>query len=182
MNYLLGDCLLTLLEEDDLDRLHAQKNDPEVAALLGGFGFGYSRAGLRNWLQSHSGRSDELLLAIRDRESRLCIGHVGLYKIDYRNQTCEFGIMIGDRAYWGKGIGRLATRFAVRYAFDELNMHRIELTLLATNERARALYASVGFREDGVLRQACYKGGRRLDVIVMSLLRDEFDGGDDHAG
>ncbi|HEY8609596.1 MAG TPA: GNAT family protein [Noviherbaspirillum sp.] len=179
MNYRVDSYLLALPEEQDLEMLYEQKNDPEVARLLGGFSFGYTRAGLNEWLQQHSGRKDEVLFAIRDYEKNRCIGHLGLYRIDYRTRSCEYGIMIGDKDYWGIGAGRAVTAFALRYAFDELNMNRVELSLLATNERAKALYLAHGFRQEGVLRQACFKDGDYVDVLVMSLLRREYGGRND---
>jgi RimJ/RimL family protein N-acetyltransferase len=175
MNYRVGDYVLLCPEEQDLEQLYAQKNDPEIGAMLGGFTLGYSRAGLKEWLEFHRRKKDEWLMAIRDKETDKCIGHVALYRIDHRVRSCEFGIMIGDMRYWSRGAGRAVTAFAIAHAFRELNMNRIELSLLASNERARSLYDSLGFRQEGVLRQACYKNGRYVDLILMSLLRSEYD-------
>jgi RimJ/RimL family protein N-acetyltransferase len=102
------------------------------------------------------------------------LGHVGLYNIDARVGMAEYAIMIGDREYWGRGLGRLCTVFCIEYGFRQLNLNRIYLSVLAGNSRARHLYASIGFREEGTLRQAQYKSGRYLDVVLMALLRDEY--------
>ena len=175
MNYQVGEYLLSRPEDEDLEYLYQQKNDPEVAQLLGGFSHGYSKQDLREWLEYHRKRNDEVLFVIREKGTNKCIGHVGLYRIDHRARTAEFAIMIGDKSAWGKRLGRAFTEFAMEYAFNELNLNRMELSLLSTNKRAEALYRSLKFSVDGILREAQYKNGNYIDVIVMSILRSEYN-------
>jgi ribosomal-protein-alanine N-acetyltransferase len=160
-------------ERGDVDALWVVKNDPAVAAMLGGFSTGYSRTDLEGWVDFHAKAKDEALYVIADGKDRP-IGHVGLYKIDHRIRSAEFAIIIGDSTAWGKGLGRACTRFAVEYGFDELNLRRIYLEVLATNERAIKLYRSLGFVEEGRLRQAQWKAGKYVDVLVMALLSEEY--------
>ena len=174
---LYGDAvLLRPLEPADLEALHQQKNDLEIANMLVGFSSGYTMADLRDWLEHHRKRQDEVLWAIVDRESQRCLGHVGLYQIDLRARVAEFGIIVGDKSSWNRGIGRTSTRLAVEFAFRELNLNRVQLRVLATNERAIRLYGSMRFREEGRLREAQFKDGRYVDVIVMGVLRSEYPG------
>src|ERR1700733_3587686 len=140
----LGPIGLRKPEPRDLDALYHQKNDPQIAAMLGGFSKGYTRSDLTRWMDAHTQAGDEVLYAIVDTEDR-CLGHVGLYQIDPRAQKAEFAIMIGDRSGWGQGFGRLCTNFMVSYGFRELHLHRIQLQVLDSNERARKLYESIGF-------------------------------------
>ncbi len=174
MNYLIGDYMLRLPEPADLELLYIYKNDAEIAALLGGFTTGYTMADLGSWLAYHRGCKDEVLWVIAEAVRNRCVGHVGLYQIDHRIRMAEFAILIGDRALWGRGIGRACTAFALEYGFRELNLNRIYLSLLASNERAAHLYRSFGFTEEGRLRQAQYKGGQYIDVIMMGLLKAEY--------
>jgi ribosomal-protein-alanine N-acetyltransferase len=175
MNYQVDGIILRRPEPADLDALYAQKNDPEIAGLLGGFTTGYSRQDLKEWLEYHRQRQDEVLWAIVRPEDNACIGHVGLYQIDNRVRAAELAILIGDSTAWGKGVGRNCTKFVVEYGFCELNLNRIHLSVLSTNERAIRLYRGLGFREEGRLRQAQYKRGQYLDVLLMALLREEYD-------
>lgn len=177
MNHQLEDVVLRRPEPSDAEALYAQKNDPEVALQLGGFSRGYSRADVAEWIERHRMATDEVLWVIADAKDGRCLGHVGLYRIDHRIRSAEFAIMIGDRAAQGRGLGKRLTRFCLDYGFGTLNLNRIELSFLATNERARKLYEGLGFRQEGVLRQAQYKAGRHLDVVLMSVLRDEFNAG-----
>ena len=61
-----------------------------------------------------------------------------------------------------------------RYAFDEMNLHKIRLDVYATNPGAEKTYKHVGFRREGVLREEAFRQGRYLDVIRMGLLRGEL--------
>jgi len=161
-------------EPKDLELLYQQKNDPEVAGLLGGFTFGYARADLAEWIEFHRQRKDEVLWIIADGETDDCLGHVGLYKLDHRIRSAEFAILLGAKHRWGQGIGREVTRGVVEYGFQMLNLNRIELNVLEHNERARRLYQSLGFREEGLLRQAQFKDGRYWNLVLMGLLREEY--------
>lgn len=160
-------------EPSDIEALYVLKNDPEIASMLTGFSVGYSRADLEAWIESHRAAKDEALFVIADTDDR-AIGHVGLYQIDHRVRSAALGILIGDRSAWGKGIGRACTRFAIEYGFDELNLRRIHLEVLATNERALNLYSSVGFVEEGRLREARWRQGKYIDVILMGLFIEEY--------
>lgn len=175
MNYRVGGFVLRSPEPSDIEALYCYKNDPEIAAMLGGFiAGGYSRVDLEDWLDFHRKRDDEVLWVIAEPQADRCVGHVGLYKIDHRIRSAEFAIVIGDRSLWSKGLGRACTKFAIDYSFRELNLNRIYLTVLSTNERAVGLYRSLGFKQEGTLRQAQYKGGQYIDVCVMGLLRAEY--------
>ena len=160
-------------ELTDVDALYVVKNDPESAAMLGGFSTGYSKSDLEGWVEFHRAAKDEALFVIADAEDR-AIGHVGLYKIDHRIRSAEYAILIGDRSTWGKGLGRACTRFVIEYGFDELNLRRIQLDVLATNDRAMKLYRSIGFVEEGRLRQAQWRQGKYVDVVLMGLLSEDY--------
>ena len=171
----VGDHLLRKPEPSDVEALYQQKNDPRVVSLLGGFSAkGYSRADIERWIAFHNDKTNEVLWVIADAGGR-CVGHVGLYEIDHRIRSAELAIMLGDPPVWGKGLGRACTEAVITYGFDQLGLNRIHLTVLASNERALRLYRGLGFVEEGRMRQAQFKDGRYLDVVVMGLLRQDRD-------
>lgn len=173
MHIILSNILLRKPEPEDAPYLYRFRNDPDVVRGLGGFSSGYSAQAIKGWIERGDMPSADLVWAIADRETNACLGHVGLYRIDHRVRTCEFAILIGDSLRWGKGIGREASSAAVDYGFDELNMNRIELTVLASNARAIRLYEGLGFVREGLMRQAQYRDGDYVDVILMSMLRSD---------
>lgn len=161
-------------EPSDVEALYEIKNDPAVAALLGGHSNGYAREDLRRWVEFHRERADEVLYVIVDPARGRVVGHVGLYKIDSRIGQAEFAILLGPVAGWGKGLGKAITRFMVGLAFDHLNLRRVTLQVLSTNERASRLYRSLGFVEEGRLREAQVRNGEYVDVVMMAVLRREW--------
>ncbi len=102
------------------------------------------------------------------------IGLTGLYTIIWPQREAFMGIQIGEREYWGRGYGTDALRVLLRYAFDELNLYRISLSVLEGNERALRSYEKCGFRYEGRERQAWTYDGRRWGEIYMGLLREEW--------
>lgn len=169
-----GSVLIRRPEVNDSDALYEIKNDPAVMSHLGGFHVGLSSADIKKWIEFHNSRTDEVVWIIADAESNQCIGHAGLYKIDYRIRSAEFAILVSkDR--WGDGIGREVSERVISFGFLELNLSRISLTVLEGNARARALYEKIGFMKEGVFRRAQYKGGRYHHLVCYSILREEFD-------
>jgi RimJ/RimL family protein N-acetyltransferase len=81
--------------------------------------------------------------------------------------------MIGAKDRWGQGLGRDVVSHVTKWGFDNLNLNRISLSVLATNDRAIRLYTLLGFVEEGRCRQAQFKDDGYVDVVLMSLLRAE---------
>ena len=170
----LGDVTLRPLEPRDVDSLYSFRNDWEVIQYLGGFSAGYSRKNLQEWVTAHRNRADEVLWTIAGAGDDKSIGHVGLYKIDNRVRKAEFAIVIGDKNSWGKGLGRKVTQAVVDWGFEQLNLHKVSLSVLAFNKRAIELYRSMGFRKEGALRDEQFRTGRYHDLVLMSLLDSEW--------
>ena len=170
----LGAVKLRAFEPADAEHLYGFRNDWQVTQWLGGFSSGYSRKNLQDWIRSHRNRDDEVLWAIAEKKSDRCIGHVGLYKIDPRIRKAEFAILIGDPKWWGKGVGRSVTIAMVEWGFTQLNLHKISLSVLATNKRATKLYQDLGFRHEGRLRHEQFRDRKYVDVLLMSVLDREW--------
>ena len=99
------------------------------------------------------------------------IGHCALFHFDEVAHTCELGITIGDKAYWGKGYGTDAIRLLVDYAFRLRNLRKVWLTVLGNNARAIAAYQKCGFEKEGRLRQQVWSNGGYVDLVYMGILR-----------
>ena len=102
------------------------------------------------------------------------IGVISLEGINWCDRTSEVGIIVGDQAYWGKGYGTDAMRVLLRVGFDWYNLHRIDLRVIADNERAIRSYEKCGYQHEGRMREAMFVGGEHKDVLLMSMLEDEF--------
>lgn len=118
--------------------------------------------------------TDKIVLAIRTVAGERLIGTVGFFEIEWANQAAWLSLGLGDRADWGKGYGSEALALGLRYAFDELNFHRLTLTVFDYNERAIALYEKAGFQREGTFREFGRRDGRRYDMYLYGVLRPEW--------
>jgi len=128
---------------------------------------------MREWYGSRSEHEDRLDLAVVDRSTGQYVGEVVLNELDANNNSCSFRIALGARGQ-DRGLGTEATRLVLRYAFERVGLHRISLEVYAFNPRARRVYEKVGFRPEGVLRDALLWEGERFDAHVMSILAPEW--------
>jgi len=117
----------------------------------------------------------EVVFTIVDKESDKAIGLVGLYRMDLQVRSAEFRIIIGDKKFWGKGIGTLCAKTIVDYAFRNLNLNKVWLGVNEENIGAYKSYLKAGFVEEGKLRQEIYRNNKYYDAIRMSFLRSEWN-------
>lgn len=103
------------------------------------------------------------------------IGFVALFSIKWSSGSATLAIGIGEPDYRGKGYGVDALELALGYAFRELNLHRVGLSVISYNTRAIRAYEKVGFVQEGVRREAICRDGRRFDDILMGILRREWE-------
>jgi RimJ/RimL family protein N-acetyltransferase len=107
-------------------------------------------------------------------ENRM-IGFIGVFMVRYHHGDCMVGIGIGEPQYRGKGYGTEAMQLLLRFAFEELNMHRVSLMVVAGNARAIRSYEKSGFVLEGRARGADRRMGMRQDVVFMGILRTEWN-------
>ena len=161
-------------EMSDRDRMARWVNDREVTRYLGArypWSLEAEEAFLRNSTSKPMAFGD-VSFAIETKDGEH-IGSAGLHRASPENRDAELGIMIGEKAYWSKGYGSDAVAAVVRFAFEEMNLHRVELHVYDFNLRGQAAYRKCGFIEEGRMRDAHFAEGRFHDVVVMAVLRDE---------
>ena len=161
------------LDRSDLPLINRWRNDPCLVAMLGGSFRHVCMAVDEKWYDHYmANRAGNVRLAITLGNGST-VGAVYLVSIDWLNRDAEFAIWIGAAASRGMRIGEAATRLMLAHAFADLNLNRVHLSVLAHNERAIRLYRRVGFVEEGVQRQAVFKGGAYRDLVLMAMVRDQ---------
>lgn len=162
------------LNEVDLEVINHWRNDPELISNLGA-PFRYINLEVdKRWYDFYmNNRGTNVRCSIVD-ESDMILGLVSLVSIDYMNQSAVFNIMIGDKNKQGKGIGSFAVKEMLNHAFNNLNLRRVELFVLEDNKRAIHLYEKSGFKLEGRKRKAKYKNGKFVDLLMYSILKEEF--------
>ena len=169
----VGNLLLRKPTLQDAEQLLILKNDKDSAFFLGGIHPEYCLDDIIRWIDFHNEKKDELVLVVEDRACSKLIGHVGLYKIDEIAKKTEYGILIADKDYKGKGVGTVCTMCMTNYAFDKLGMHKVTAEVLTENKASVALFKKCGYSVDGVLRDDVYKNNRYYDVFSFSILNTE---------
>lgn len=101
------------------------------------------------------------------------IGMVRMDEIDFINRSCRVGIDI-FKNHRGNRYSYNGWDLVLKYCFDELGVNRVWLLVLEINDVAIRVYNKLGFVKEGAMRQAIFRGGRFLDYVMMSILREEF--------
>jgi RimJ/RimL family protein N-acetyltransferase len=131
-------------------------------------------AALETWLDEYSHSANGFLFAIRPLDGDELLGYLELESILWAHQHGWLSIAIGDPARQGQGFGAEALGLALHFAFQELNLHRVQLTVFSYNLRAIALYEKLGFRREGVYREHIQRDGARHDMYLYGMLRPEW--------
>jgi RimJ/RimL family protein N-acetyltransferase len=116
------------------------------------------------------------LFSIHMLEEDKLIGEAGLDVVDWSGRDAFVALGIGETEYWSKGYGTDVMNILLRFAFTEINLRRVTLTVFEYNPRAIRSYEKVGFRHEGRLRQLLNREGRRWDELYMGILREEWLG------
>lgn len=102
------------------------------------------------------------------------IGVSFLHKFENKDKRARYAIGIYNKENWCKGYGQEITNAVLKYAFQNLQLHKVDLRVLDFNKRAIASYSKCGFLQEGRLRQNAFVNNAWHDDIVMSILRHEF--------
>ena len=175
MSVIRGDKVrLSALRQDDVPAFLEWSEDEEYIR--------YLRVGpikpdnekdLRTWIDEHHNARRSMGFTVRPLDDDTPLGFVMLMDIEWTHQTATIAIAIGPEHH-GQGYGADAMETLLRFAFNELNFFRVQLYVFQYNRRAIGLYEKLGFVREGILRKALARDGRRYDVYLFALLREEW--------
>ena len=159
---------LRAFEQTDLDANHAFMNDyATLRDMLSGLPLPASYEDERRWLdQQTSYTRGEYQFAIEDGGGDL-VGRCGLIRVDWKNRVGEIGIMIGA-PYRGRGYGTEAMELLCRFAFQEMNLHKLKVSVFAFNKAAIHCYEKSGFIQEGLLKSEIFRAGAYQDVVELA--------------
>jgi RimJ/RimL family protein N-acetyltransferase len=163
------------LRDGDLDELVAWWQDPAVAVTQSsGPVHPKPAATVAETFRLWSGNKGvDAGLVVTHKVAGTVLGHVALFGADAHNRTATYAIIVGP-PHQGQGYGTEATRLTLRYGFDELGLHRIQLSVIGYNERGIATYKKAGFVEEGRSRESMFRGGKWHDQVHMGVLDHEW--------
>jgi len=171
---LVGDNVyLSPISLDDVEEYAEMVNDIKVSVGLGYLSY-------TNIIDFESEKEflisakKEKMFAVRLLKNDELLGNIGFNSVDLLNRTAVIGIMLGNPNYQRKGYGVEAVKLILDYGFSFLNLRNISLSVFEYNEAAYNLYKKAGFKEVGRLRKAVEILGKTYDVIIMDMLKEEF--------
>jgi RimJ/RimL family protein N-acetyltransferase len=167
---------LRAFEPDDYRLISAWRHDDEVTNLLGGNHFFVSQAREKQWVEDKSvGDNRNIYLAICLSDDDRMVGYTSINNIDLRNQKAEWGgTIIGDKTMWGKGIAAEAARQMLKYLFYQYPIHKCYGYCLEEHKITERMLLSLGFSCDGICRDEVFKNGEFKNILLFSILRDEY--------
>lgn len=100
-------------------------------------------------------------------------GQIEYNYLDWKNRKTEIGFWLGE-SFQGKGLVTKSCRVLIDYAFDELKLNRVEMHCGAENIKSRKIPEKLGFREEGIIRQAGWLQDRFVDFVIYGMLASEW--------
>ncbi|MFA6279074.1 MAG: GNAT family protein [Candidatus Paceibacterota bacterium] len=148
-------------------------NDAEICQFNSHHTYPYNRELAAKYVSDAQKQKNMLVLAIVTKDGKH-IGNVSLQEIDYISRNAEYAIIIGDKDYWGRGIGEESSRLLFTHGFKALNLHRVYCGTSAFNVPMQKLAILLGMKEEGRRRETLYKNGEYVDIIEYGLLKKDF--------
>ena len=115
-----------------------------------------------------------IFCAIHERHTDLFIGTCKIGGINEFSGIADIGIMIGEKRFWGRGIGSETFSLLSNYAFNELGLRKLTGGAMSSNKPMLNIFAKLGFVEEGILRKQDRVGSAFVDHILLGCFRDEF--------
>jgi RimJ/RimL family protein N-acetyltransferase len=115
-----------------------------------------------------------IVFTICSKDQNRAIGKTSFVRIDWIGRMATFYLAIAEAVNWQKGYGGEVIRLMVEYAFQTLNLNRIQLHVFEDNAAAVKIYKKNGFIIEGTLHQAMYHDGRYCNFYLMALLRSDW--------
>lgn len=160
-------------EPGDVEVLYPSLYDAESRRLTGTQQI-FSRKGTADFIERMAGDKSRVDLVMCSQQTNQALGEVVLNNIDYINRGASIRIGIFDGKNYSQGYGSEALVLMLGHAFGGLNLHRVELGAYEFNPRALHVYEKIGFKREGVLRDQLYHNHRYHNMVIMSILDEEF--------
>lgn len=164
---------LRSIEKTDLELMKNMLNDAYIEDKVIGWSFPVSTFQQEKWYEENISNLNNLRFII-DTPDYGPVGLVTLINIDWKNRCADHGIKLANADFRGKNIGRDAVMAIMRYAFDELQMHRLDSCRFEDNVASERLYTKCGWKVEGCKRQCIYKKGSYRDLILTGILASEY--------
>ena len=176
--YILENDIVKLrpLKSDDFEHLASFSiNEPNLwtYSLIPASGLANLKSYIRLALQERE-RQNSYPFIVYDKKTQLYAGSTRFYDYQPLHQTVQLGYTWYGAGFQGTGLNKNCKFLMLQFAFESLNLERVEFRADANNERSIAAMKSIGCTVEGILRKNCASLTGRRDSIVLSVLKDEW--------
>jgi len=158
--------------KNDLKKICDWRNSPEIWD----FNSQYILLNMihqKDWYASISKKNSERKMFVIESEKGTSIGICGLINIDFEQKNGEVAIILGEKDH-GKGIGTEVLRLLLEYGFKKLKLHRISAEIFEYNTISVKLFEKLNFKYELTLNQRLWRKGKWWNVLVYSILENDF--------
>ena len=122
------------------------------------------------WEENHN-QDDSPWFAICKKEGSKHIGNIKLGPINWIHRKAEISLFIGDQEEWGKNFATEAIATITSWAFNILNLEKINAYVYETNIASRKAFIKSGYQEEGLLLKDAFLDGSRVNVSILGKAR-----------
>jgi RimJ/RimL family protein N-acetyltransferase len=125
------------------------------------------------WAQRERACGRYICFAVVPHGMDTAIGLFQVRQLDPTFSTAEWGFALG-RAFWGTGVFTSAARLTIDFAFETVNVHRLEARAAVVNGRGNGALAKVGAVREAILRRSFLRSGKLYDQALWSIVREDW--------
>lgn len=167
--------VLRAVEEEDIEMLRELTNRPDFEKMIVGWSFPVSKKDQSEWYANCKNDMRRIRYTIVTEEDGP-VGMIGLRDIDWKNGVASgLGMRIAKKEIRTRGLATDAWMTLMKYAFTELRLNRINGSALEYNKASLRVCEKVGFKVEGVQRQAVFKDGEFVDLVIMGCLKSDYE-------
>jgi len=167
---------LRLLEPEDVGEAYVRwLNDPETVRFTEARHRAHTLESIRAYVAACAARGDDHLLGIFEMAGGRHVGNIKIGPVNPHHKCASVGLVIGEKARWGRGYATEAIALASRYAFTSLGLHKLTAGVIEGNEGSRRAFEKNGFMVEGVRRAQNFGDGRWRDEVLLGLLAEEWE-------
>lgn len=166
--------VLRAVEPEDIEMIRNLTNSPDYESQIVGYTLSLSKKDQEEWYQSYKVSMEIMRYTIETKEDGP-VGMIGLGHFDWKNGTASgLGMRIAKKDLRQRGLATDAWMALMRYAFDELRLNRINGSALEHNKASLRVCEKVGFKVEGVQREAIYKNGQFHNVVMLGCTKSDY--------
>lgn len=165
---------LRAMELEDMVYYAEMLNDPEISEMVVGWSFPVSERAQLQWFDRAILDKNNIRLTIVNKKNDEVLGMVTLSSIDWQNRVATHGIKLHRLCPKNKGIGTDAVKTLMRYAFEEVNLNRLESTIIDYNIASEKLYLKCGWRIEGEKKEAIFRKGSYHNLKIIGITSQDY--------